>query len=173
MKLLHTVVGTALFALTLNVFAADAAPAMGTEAEAQAMSEKALAEVDKSGEAAFDTFAKADGGFQDKDLYVFCMDLEGKMLSHPKKPELVGKNLLDFDKYGDKLFQNMVATAKSAEGKGWVDYKWPYPVTEELKAKKSYVIKNTKGFFCGVGAYATEAAAPAAAAPAPAAPAAK
>jgi len=161
------VLGTALVAFSLNVFAADAAaPAMGTEAEAQALSEKALAEVDKSGEAAFETFKKADGGYQDKDLYVFCMDMEGKMLSHPKKPELVGKNLLDFDKYGDKLFQKMVETAKSPEGKGWVDYKWPYPVTEELKAKKSYVIKNTKGFFCGVGAYAAAAPAPAAAAPA-------
>lgn len=166
MKLLHTVAGAALFALTLNVFAADAAaPATGTEAEAQAMSEKALAEVDKNGEAAFETFKKADGGFQDRDLYVFCMDLEGKMLSHPKKPELVGQNLLEFDKYGEKLFQNMIATAKSTESKGWVDYKWPRPDTEELTAKKSYVMKNSKGFFCGVGAYAAAAAA----APAPAA----
>ena len=166
MKKLSYVLGTALVAFSLNVFAADAAApaAMGTEAEAQAMSEKALAEVDKNGEAAFETFAKADGGFQDKDLYVFCMDLEGKMLSHPKKPDLIGKNLLDFDKYGDKLFANMVETAKSAEGKGWVEYKWPYTVTEELKAKKSYVIKNSKDFFCGVGAYAAEA--PAAEAPA-------
>ena len=168
MKKLSYVLGTALVAFSLNVFAADAAaPAMGTEAEAQAMSEKAMTEVDTNGEAAFETFAKADGGYQDKDLYVFCMDLEGKMLSHPKKPELVGQNLLDFDKYGDKLFEKMVETAKSDEGKGWVEYKWPYPVTGELKAKKSYVIKNTKGFFCGVGAYAAEAAAaPAAEAPA-------
>ncbi len=151
MKKLSYILGPVLVAFSLNAFAADA---MGTEDEAKAMSEKAAAEVDKNGEAAFETFKKADGGFQDKDLYVFCMDLEGKMLSHPKKPELVGQNLLDFDKYGDKLFKNMVDTAKSAEGKGWVSYKWPYPGTEELKDKKSYVIKNTKGFLCGVGAYA-------------------
>ena len=72
MKKLSYVLGTALVAFSLNVFAADAAaPAMGTEAEAQAMSEKAMTEVDTNGEAAFDTFTKADGGFQDKDLYVF------------------------------------------------------------------------------------------------------
>lgn len=158
MKQLSYALGAALLACSLNVLAADAAPAMGTEAEAQAMSEKAATEVDKNGEAAFETFAKADGGFQEKDLYVFCMDMEGKMLSHPKKPELVGKNLLDFDKYGDKLFQDMIEVAKSDEGKGWVDYKWPYPGTEELKDKKSYVMKNSKGFFCGVGAYAEKPA---------------
>lgn len=33
------------------------------------------------------------------------MNLEGKMLSHAKKPHLVGKNLKDFNKYGNTLFQ--------------------------------------------------------------------
>ncbi len=154
MKKLSYVFGSLLLAFSVNVLAADA-PAMGTEDEAKAMSEKAAAEVDKNGEKAFETFSKADGGFQDKDLYVFCMDLDGKMLSHAKKPEMVGKNLKDFDKYGDKLFENMINTAKK-DGKGWVSYKWPYPGTEELKEKKSYIIKNSKDFFCGVGAYAAE-----------------
>lgn len=156
MKKLTSVLGTALIAFSLNAFAEDA-PEMGTEAEAQAMSEAAAALVNEKGEAAFETFA-AEGEFQVKDLYVFCMDLEGKMLSHAKKPDLVEKNLIDFDKYGDKLFQDMIAVAKTDEGMGWVEYKWPYPGSEDLKAKKSYVIKNEKGFFCGVGAYAAEAA---------------
>lgn len=152
-------IGTGLVALSLNTFAADEAE-MGTVEEAQAMSEKAANLVNEKGNDAFDVFADKEGGFQDKDLYVFCMDLEGLMLSHAVKPDLVGKNLIDFDKYGDKLFENMIGVAKSEEGKGWVEYKWPYPGTEELKAKKSYVIKNEKDFLCGVGAYA--AAAPAA-----------
>ncbi len=150
-KLTHTL-GIGLLTLSMGAFAAGE---MGTVEEAQAMSEKAATLVNEKGEAAFDTF-KAEGDFQAKDLYVFCMDLEGKMLSHPKKPELVGTNMLGFDKYGEKLFENMVAVAKGAEGKGWVEYKWPYPGTEELKAKKSYVIKNDKGFFCGVGAYVAQ-----------------
>ena len=83
---------------------------------------------------------------------MFCMDMDGVMLSHAVKPELVGKNLLTFNKYGDELFKNMIATAK-ASGEGWVDYKWPYPGTEEIKAKTSYVMTNKEGFFCGVGAY--------------------
>ena len=155
MKKLSYVLGTALVAFSLNVFAADAAApaAMGTEAEAQAMSEKAAKLVDEKGEAAFETFKAKDGGFLSKDLYVFCMDTKGKMLSHALKQELVGKDMLAFDKYGDKPFEKMVATATSAEGKGWVDYKWPLPGGTEPQDKKSYVIKNAKGFFCGVGAY--------------------
>lgn len=151
MKSLSTVIGAALLTLSLSAMAEDAK--MGTEAEAQAMSEKAAKLVDEKGEAAFETFKAKDGGFQDKDLYVFCMDEKGKMLSHALKQELVGTDMLSFDKYGDKPFEKMVATAMSAEGKGWVDYKWPLPGGTDPQDKKSYVIKNSKGFFCGVGVY--------------------
>lgn len=126
---------------------------MGTPDEAKAMSLKAQAAVNTmGGEKAFATFATDDGGFKDKDLYVFCMDLKGVMLSHALKPELVGKNLLDFNKYGDELFKNMIAVAQ-ASGEGWVDYKWPYPGSDEIRDKTSYVMTNNEGFFCGVGAY--------------------
>ena len=126
---------------------------MATPDEAKAMSEKAQSAVNELGsEQAFVVFADPSGGFQDKDLYVFCMDMDGVMLSHAKKPDLVGKNLLDFNKYGDLLFQDMVAIAKSP-GQGWVDYRWPYPGSEEIKEKTSYIMTNNEGFFCGVGAY--------------------
>lgn len=150
MKLVNSLLASAALAVSFSAFAADE---MATPDEAKAMSEQAAALVNEKGNDAFTVFAAADGGFQTKDLYVFCMDMEGNMLSHAKKPELVGKNLIDFDKYGDKLFENMITTAKSEGGSGWVDYKWPYPGTEEVSEKTSYVITNDKGFFCGVGAY--------------------
>lgn len=140
--------GAALM-LTGNALAAE----MASPDEAKAMSQKAQAAVNEmGGEQAFAVFAAADGDFQDRDLYVFCMDMDGVMLSHAIKPELVGKNLLDFDKYGDTLFKNMIAVASST-GEGWVDYNWPYPGTEEIREKTSYVMTNDQGFFCGVGAY--------------------
>jgi signal transduction histidine kinase len=142
-------VGVAAAALMVPAFAAD----MATPDEAKAMSEKARAAVNEMGsEQAFATFADPNGGFQEKDLYVFCMDMDGVMLSHAVKPELVGKNLLEFNKYGDLLFQDMIALAK-ASGEGWVDYSWPYPGTDEIKPKTSYIATNDEGFFCGVGAY--------------------
>ncbi len=148
MKKSHSVVGTLLLVASLGATATE----MGTPEEAQAMSKKAAAAVNDQGEAAFAVFSAKDGGFIEKDLYVFCMDLDGNMLSHAVKPNLVGKNLKDFNKYGDYLFQDMIKVA-SSDGEGWVDYKWPYPGSDEVKAKTSYIIKNAKGFFCGVGAY--------------------
>ncbi len=126
---------------------------MATPSEAKTMSEKASTAVNAMGkEKAFTAFSDPKGDFQDKDLYVFCMDLDGVMLSHAKKPQLVGKNLVDFNKYGDYLFKDMIAVAKDKQS-GWVNYKWPYPGTEEVREKTSYIVQNDKGFFCGVGAY--------------------
>ena len=137
----------------VTLISAAAAGEMATPDEAKAMSEKAQAAVDDMGkEKAFVAFADPNGGFLDKDLYVFCMDNEGVMLSHAKKPNLVGKNLKDFNKYGDTLFQDMIAVS-TGSGAGWVDYKWPYPGSEEIKEKTSYILTNNEGFFCGVGAY--------------------
>ncbi len=145
-KIFAAIAGAALMSTAV---AAD----MATPTEAKALSQKAQAAVNDMGrEKAFAIFGAVDGGFQEKDLYVFCMDLEGTMLSHAKKPKLVGKNLLDFNKYGDELFKDMIAVAKNSE-EGWVDYKWPYPGSEEVKEKASYIIMNNEKFFCGVGAY--------------------
>lgn len=150
MKKLSAVLGALALAISGAAWAADE---MGSPDEAKAMSEKAAAAVAEMGkDKAFAAFADAQGGFQSKDLYVFCMDMSGVMLSHAKKADLVGKNLLEFNKYGDFLFKNMIETAKK-DGKGWVDYKWPYPGSEEIKDKTSYIVTNKDGFFCGVGAY--------------------
>ena len=147
MRIMSALVGTIAF-VSLNVSAGE----MGTPEEAKAMSEKAAALVNQKGQEAFSVFATEESGYLTKDLYVFCMDLEGKMLLHAKKPELVGENLKGFNKYGDTLFQDMIAVAAD-RGRGWVDYRWPYPGSDEIKQKTSYIIRNDKGFFCGVGAY--------------------
>lgn len=147
MRIISALVGAVAF-ISLNASAGE----MGTPEEAKAMSEKAAALVNERGQDAFSVFATEDSGYLAKDLYVFCMDLEGTMLLHAKKPHLVGKNLKDFNKYGDTLFQDMIAVA-AGSGSGWVDYRWPYPGSDEIKEKTSYIIKNNEGFFCGVGAY--------------------
>ena len=126
---------------------------MATPEEAKALSLNAQAAVNEMGaEKAFSTFADPNGGFRDRDLYVFCIDMEGVLLSQPIKPELVGKNMFNFNKYGDLLFQDMITVAQES-GAGWVDYRWPYPGTDEIRPKTSYIATNDYGFFCGVGAY--------------------
>lgn len=151
MNILTKLLSTALLAAGLSSITQ--AAEMANREEAKAMSEKAAEAVNSMGsEKAFMAFADSKGGFQEKDLYVFCMDNEGVVRSHAKKPDLVGKNLMEFNKYGDFLFKDMVAISKKG-GTGWVDYKWPYPGTEEVREKSSYIMTNKENFFCGVGAY--------------------
>jgi cytochrome c len=143
----------ALGILAMMLAGTASAGAMGTPDEARAMSLKARVAVNELGrEKAFAAFADPNGEFRDRDLYVFCIDMQGVLLSQPIKPELVGRDMYNFNKYGDLLFQDMVALAKDA-GAGWVDYRWPHPGTNEIRPKTSYIATNDEGFFCGVGAY--------------------
>lgn len=143
----------ALGVLTMAMAGVVAAGAMGTPEEAKVMSLKARAAVNELGqEQAFAAFADPNGEFRDRDLYVFCIDMAGVLLSQPIKPELVGRNMYNFNKYGDLLFQDMIALARQS-GAGWVDYRWPHPGTNEIRPKTSYIAMNDDGFFCGVGAY--------------------
>ena len=144
-------IASGIFAAVLA--SAVSASDMGTPEEAKTMSLQARTAVNEMGrERAFAAFADPNGEFRDRDLYVFCIDMEGVLLSQPIKPELVGKNMYNFNKYGDLLFQDMIAVAKQSEA-GWVDYRWPYPGTDEIRPKTSYIATNDDGFFCGVGAY--------------------
>ena len=60
---------------------------MGTPDEARAMSLEARSAVNEIGrEKAFAAFGDPDGEYRDRDLYVFCIDMEGVLLSQPIKP---------------------------------------------------------------------------------------
>lgn len=143
----------ALGILSMALAGVVSAGTMGTPEDAKTMSLKARAAVNELGqEKAFAAFADPNGQFRDRDLYVFCIDMEGVLLSQPIKPELVGRNMYHFNKYGDLLFQDMITLAKKS-GSGWVDYKWPHPGTNEIRPKTSYIAMNDGDFFCGVGAY--------------------
>ena len=107
---------------------------------------------DKGIDAAIAEINKKDGPFVWKDSYVFMMDLEGKMLAHPIKPDLIGKNLLETpDKGPDKklLFKEFVALAKS-KGEGWVDYMWPKPGEKSaLEEAELHLPRAGQGRLCG------------------------
>ncbi|PID47091.1 MAG: histidine kinase [Proteobacteria bacterium] len=124
-----------------------------TPIDAQRISRRAAALVNEQGRTrALSRFSKLDGGFLEKDGFVFCMTLAGVVVSHPVRPQLVGRNLLDHRRYGQYLFQDMVRVAKNT-GEGWVEYNWPYPGTSKLRPKMSYVVRNKEGFLCSVAAF--------------------
>ena len=129
----------------------------GTREEAVAMVKRVVETFSRSGaEATFKAVNdKADRAFHDRDLYPFVYDLKGVNVAHGARPALVGKNLISLkDQNGVYLIQEMIALAKGP-GSGWVDYKWPNPITDKIEDKSSYVEKMGD-YFVGVGVYRSQ-----------------
>ena len=90
--------------------------------------------------------------FHDRDLYPFIYDLSGRCVAHGARPALIGKNLLELkDQDGKYLIREMVDIARGP-GSGWVNYKWPNPLSNKIEDKTSYVEKMGD-YFVGVGVY--------------------
>ncbi len=142
----------ALFTLLLACGSAPAVAAEhGTRDEAVAMVKRVEVKFKNDGAAA--TFkAVTDKAFNDRDLYPFIYTLDGtNCVAHGANPALVGKNLIDLkDQDGKFLIRELAETAKN--GHGWVDYKWPNPLTKLIEAKSSYV-ERMGDYFVGVGVY--------------------
>lgn len=143
------------FSVLLAVPVAVAAPKYGTKAEAVAMVKRVQEVFKKDGrEATFKAVDdKSNTSFHDRDLYVFIYNLSGVCVAHGARPALIGKKLIDLkDQDGNYLIREMVKIAKSA-GEGWVDYKWPNPITNKIEDKSSYIEKMGSDYFVGVGVY--------------------
>jgi hypothetical protein len=78
----------AVMVVPCSAWAAD----YGTSAEAKAMLEKAVVELQKDKVKALEMFNKGEGGFKDRDLYPYCGGPDGNFTAHPT---LVGKGLKD------------------------------------------------------------------------------
>jgi cytochrome c len=122
--------------------------------DAVAMVKKAVALIKSDGkEKAFAAFSDpANKDFHDRDLYIYVYDLEGLSLAHGTNPKMVGKNLLNMkDVEGKPMISEMVKVAKE-KGSGWVDYKWPNPVTKAIEGKSGYV-ERVDDILVGSGVY--------------------
>jgi methyl-accepting chemotaxis protein len=86
--------------------------------------------------------------------YVWINDLDQKMIMHPMKPELDGKDLTDMkDPDGKQIFVEFVKVAK-ASGKGFVEYQWPKPGEKGSSPKLSHVTLFAPwGWVIGNGVY--------------------
>lgn len=78
----------------------------------------------------------------DTNNYFWVNDYQARMIMHPIKPNLDGKDLADFtDPNGKKIFTDMASVVRSS-GEGFVPYHWPKPGEDKPVAKISFV----KGF---------------------------
>mgnify|MGYP001547253402 CR=1 FL=1 len=126
-----------------------------TKEEAKAMADKAIAYIEKNGlEKAKTEIKNKDGEFIKGELYVFIMDMEGKMISHGVKDRLDGKSLLKLKTPDGVYFiQEMIKVIKE-KGEGWVEYVWAHPKTGKVTPKSTYVKKpKDKDIYVACGVY--------------------
>jgi len=139
----------AALVLSSLTFAAEGAK-FGSEAEAKAMLEKAVTAMKADKAKALEMFNKGEGGFKDRDLYVFCANAaDGVMTAHPY---LKGEHLQDI--VGKKGFPvGKAIMDNAAEGKiQSVTYWWPRP-GEQTPLEKHTFFTKVGDQNCGVGFY--------------------
>ena len=141
------------YAALLVFFTVASVPAaqFGTAEEAKAMLERAVAAVKEDKAKALDMFNKGEGGFKDRDLYVFCANAsDGIVTAHPYGQR--GKQLREiFGKKGYPLGQEIMQ--KATEGTiREVTYWWPRPGSDTPLEKTAFYTKAGDQI-CGVGYY--------------------
>lgn len=114
------------------------------------MLDRAAVALKEDKEKALEMFNKGEGGFKDRDLYVFCANAsDGIITAHPY---LRGENLQDaVGKKGYPVGKEIMRNATEGRIKE-VTYWWPRPGADEPLEKHSFYTK-VAGQNCGVGYY--------------------
>jgi len=138
--------------LSVSAWADDSA----TKDECVVKCHEAAAMITSKGlDAAIKEISDPNGVFVWKDSYVFLMNLDGKMLAHPFRPELTKQDhvLLITDPTDKALFVHFVNLARKV-GHGWVEYMWPRPGKSTPSKKLSYIYRvPDQDLFVGAGVY--------------------
>jgi Single Cache domain 2 len=154
---------------TLTIAAASAAVLMfapaafaqqtgGTADEAKAMLMKAVAAVKADKAKALDMFNKGEGGFLDRDLYVFCGNVnDGKQVANgnPNAKQLMGVDARTLkDATGKPFGVELYAAYQKPEGEiTEVSYMFPRPGADKTPVPKASFATRVGDLGCGVGYY--------------------
>lgn len=126
-----------------------ASEANATKDEAVAMVKKAIAYAKANGKDKLfaDINAKAPQ-FTDRDLYVYLADPKGVVLAHGANAKLVGRDLNTLKDADGKPFVTEIIKIGDSGKPGWVEYRWPNPVTKQIDDKLTYVEKADGVIYC-------------------------
>jgi hypothetical protein len=130
----------------------------GTADEAKAMLMKAVAAVKADKTKALDMFNKGEGGFLDRDLYVFCTNLsDGKLVAvgNPNAKQLLGTDARTIkDATGKPFGAEQYAAMQKPEGEiTEVSYMFPRPGADKTPVPKVSLVTRVGDLGCGVGYY--------------------
>jgi hypothetical protein len=131
----------------------------GTADEAKAMLMKAIAAVKADEAKALDMFNNGEGGFRDRDLYVFCANAgDGTLVAigNPNLKQALGMDVrAGQNSTGTAFGAEIYAAMQKPEGQiTEVSYVGPTPGVEDtLVAKVTLVTRADDDLGCGVGYY--------------------
>ena len=132
--------------------------AQGTATEAKAMLEKGVAAVKADKAKALDTINKGEGGFLDRDLYVFCFNAgDGKVVAtgstSPAAKKAIGQDIKTLKDAAGKVFgQDLYDAAKEGQITE-VSYMFPKPGADTTPVAKISLVTRVSDLGCGVGYY--------------------
>jgi signal transduction histidine kinase len=125
----------------------------GTADEALAIVERAHALVQRMGfQEAAEVFHDKEGGFIDRDLYVFVFDRQGVYRVIGADKSRVGTSLFDTQGVDAQQLLDDAWERADSDG-GWVEYNIVNPVSGEVRGKSSYVLPIDENLLIGCGAY--------------------
>jgi Single Cache domain 2 len=155
-KFVIAAVSAAVIALPPAAFAQQTG---GTADEAKAMLMKAIAAVRADEAKALDMFNKGEGGFRDRDLYVFCIstsDATVVAIGNPNLKQALGIDIRTAQNSTGRAFgAEIYAAIQKPEGQiTEVSYMGPKPgADDKLVAKVSLIARADADLGCGVGYY--------------------
>jgi len=89
------------------------------------------------------------GQFHDRDLYITVLDLDGKVLAHGQREDLIGKDLIDArDPDGKPFVKERVELARQ-QPSFWQNYKFMNPATKKTEPKEMYCERLNETMICG------------------------
>jgi hypothetical protein len=128
-----------------------AAGEFGTAEEAKAMLARAVENIKADEAAALEMMQKGEAGSRDRDLYVFCGEVDtGVLTVHPKLKGTAIQDIVDMN--GKRFGEEIMETAKP-DAVAEVSYFWPRPGVDSTPVEKISFVTKVGNQICGVGYY--------------------
>ena len=152
-KYMMAAASAALFTLPATTFAQQGQ--FGTPQEARTMLDKAVAAIKADRDVALAMFNKGEGGFRDRDLYVFCNRVgDGKNVAGPISVPAGTDGRTLKDSTGKEFGKELYAAGQKPEGQiTEVSYMFPKPGTTAPAVPKVSFVTKVGDLGCGVGYY--------------------
>jgi cytochrome c len=128
-----------LLALLLSIGAVAQANERGDADDAQRLAKKAIVFAKKYGrQRLLEEAGNRQGQLVDRDLYLTITDMKANTLVNGNNAKLNGKNVFDLRDADGKYFVRERLEILKSRANGWIDYRWPDPVSGKIAQKSAY-----------------------------------